>query len=48
MAEVPHIASLNSIEILAKVAQSLESNAYDDRVAGAHALKELCESISED
>ena len=45
---MPEIAKLNSVEILEKIATSLDSNSYNDRVAGAHALKELCESISED
>ena len=45
---IPQIARINSIEILEKIVKSLESNSYDDRVAGANALKELCESISED
>lgn len=45
---MPEIAKLNNIEILEKIAKSLDSNSYGDRVAGAHALKELCESISED
>jgi len=45
---VPEIAKLHGVEILEKIAKSLESNSYDDRAAGAHALEELCGSISED
>lgn len=46
--DVPHIANLNSAEILERITKCMESNSYDDRVAGATALKELCETISED
>jgi len=45
---VPNVAKLNSDEILVKILKCLESNSYDDRVAGAKALKELCESIDDD
>ena len=46
--QVPEVAKINGVEIFAKISQCFDSNSYDDRVGGAHALKELCSSLGED
>jgi len=33
---------------MVKIVQCLDSNSYGDRVSGAKALKELCESVDDD
>ena len=45
---MPEVAKINGVEIFAKISQCFDSNSYDDRVGGAHALKELCSSLGED
>ena len=46
--QVPEIAKISAVEIFSKISQCFDSNSYDDRVGGAHALKELCSSLGED